>query len=333
MDAYTLPIVFVGLMGLAILVYAILDGYDLGVGILLPLGDQHSDERDRMIASIGPFWDANETWLVLAVGLLLIAFPLAHSEILHHFYLPVAVMLIALILRGVAFDFRAKAAIAHQSLWDRCFKFGSLLTALSQGYMLGLYIVGFSYDIKSQLFAVLSATGVCAAYSYIGAAWLLYKTQGQLQQQARRWARLAGRFCLAGVLLVSLTNPLVNQDVFQRWFDFPEALYMLPVPLLCFALFAYNEKLLRNKTVLADSHCWRPLLSCALIFLLCFSGIAYSFFPYIVPGKLDIWQAASAPESLRFILYGAVVVVPCILLYTVYAYWVFRGKASDLKYY
>ncbi|WP_370979482.1 cytochrome d ubiquinol oxidase subunit II [Agaribacterium sp. ZY112] len=333
MDAYSLPIIFVGLMGLAILVYAILDGYDLGTGILLPLGEGHEKERDRMIASIGPFWDANETWLVLAVGLLLIAFPEAHSQVLHHFYLPVTVMLIALIMRGVAFDFRAKAAVAHQALWDKCFKFGSLVTALSQGYMLGLYIVGFNYDLKSILFAVLSALGVCAAYCYIGASWLVYKTEGELQIRAKGWALFAGRLSFLGVVLVSLTNPLVNSAVFDRWFDLPQVLYMAPVPLVCLALFYFNERQLFGQQVLQDRYCYRPLLVCAAIFLLCFSGIGYSFFPYIVPGELTIWQAASAPESLRFILYGALVVVPCILAYTIYAYWVFRGKASDLHYY
>ncbi len=335
LDHSTLAIIFVGLMGLAILLYAILDGYDLGVGILIPVSDNPDIKQssDRMIASIGPFWDANETWLVMAVGLLLIAFPQAHSLVLKAMYLPIAILLAALILRGVAFDFRAKAAMSHRMMWDRAFKGGSILAALTQGYILGQYIMGFEHGWHVELFALLSAVGVTAAYSYIGANWLVMKTEGNLQIQAARWARLSGRLAFGGVIAVSLVNPLINPDVYERWLALPQVLWLLPLPIMCFALFILNDRWLATFPKDNDSQCWVPFVTTAGIFVLCFTGIALSFFPDIVPGKLTIYDAAAAPESLSFILIGAAVVIPIILLYTAYSYRVFWGKASDLTYY
>ncbi|WGL16160.1 cytochrome d ubiquinol oxidase subunit II [Microbulbifer bruguierae] len=327
-----LPVVFIDLMGLAVLIYAVLDGYDLGVGILLPMGEQDEPQRDTMIASIGPFWDANETWLVLAIGLLLIAFPTAHSIVLTNLYIPAAVMLIGLIMRGVAFDFRAKAAVDHKLAWDRTFKFGSVLTTLTQGYMLGQYVMGFDHGWPAQLFCLLSALGVTAAYTYIGAAWLVMKTEQTLQQRAVRWTRIAGRAALLGVVTVCLINPLVNPGVFDRWFTYPLVMFVLLIPTLCILGFLANDVLLGRLPKAGDRHCSLPFYTVVGIFVLSFSGLAFSFYPYIVPGQLDIWEAASARESLQFILVGAVVVVPVILLYTAFSYRVFRGKASDLHY-
>ncbi|MEE1676156.1 cytochrome d ubiquinol oxidase subunit II [Agarivorans aestuarii] len=332
MDAYWLPVIFIGLMGLSVLIYAILDGYDLGVGILLPMGEADEAQRDTMIASIGPFWDANETWLVLAVGIMLIAFPAAHSIVLYHLYIPVAIMLIGLIMRGVAFDFRAKAAVDHKLAWDRTFKAGSILTTLAQGYMLGLYVMGFEGGISTHLFGLLSGLGVTAAYSYIGAAWLVMKTEDSLQQRAVAWTKTTGRFCFMGVIAVSIVNPLVNPGVFDRWFDFPLVMFVLLMPALCFAAFLFNDFLLGRLPKENDRHCWVPFSLVMLIFLLCFSALGFSFFPDVVPGQMDIWEAASAPESLVVILVGALVVVPVILAYTAFSYWVFRGKATSLNY-
>ncbi|QIL90080.1 cytochrome BD ubiquinol oxidase subunit II [Microbulbifer sp. SH-1] len=327
-----LPVVFIALMGLAVLAYAILDGYDLGVGILLPMGAEDELQRDTMIASIGPFWDANETWLVLAIGLLLIAFPSAHSLILMNLYIPVAVMLIGLIMRGVAFDFRAKAAVDHKLAWDRTFKIGSLLTTLTQGYMLGQYVMGFDQSLSSQLFCAVSALGVTAAYSYIGAAWLVLKAEDQLQTRAVRWTQLAGRASLVGVVAVCAINPLVNPGVFDRWFTFPLVMFVLLIPVLCFLGFVGNDILLRRLPKAHDRHSSIPFFIVVGIFVLCFSGLGFSFFPDIVPGKLNIWEAASARESLQFILAGAVVVIPVILMYTAFSYRVFHGKATELHY-
>ncbi len=328
-----LPVIFVGLMGFAVLVYAILDGYDLGVGILLPTAQAEEANRDTMIASIGPFWDANETWLVLAIGLLLIAFPAAHSIILKELYLPVAVMLVGLIMRGVAFDFRAKAAVDHKLAWDRIFKAGSILTALTQGYMLGKYVMGFTPGWASELFAVLSALCVTAAYGFIGSAWLVMKTETQLQKRAVNWTRLAGRISFIGVIAVCIVNPLVNPGVFDRWFDFPLVMFVLLIPALCFLAFLLNDMLLKRLPKAADRHCWVPFAFVVAIFLLCFTGLGFSFFPDIVPGQMTIWEAASATESLRFILVGAVVVIPVILAYTIFSYRVFQGKTTELRYY
>lgn len=331
-DPYWLPVIFAGLMGLAILVYSILDGYDLGVGILLPMGAQDDANRDTMIASIGPFWDANETWLVLGIGLMLIAFPEAYGVVLYNLYIPVAIMLIGLILRGVAFDFRVKAAVAHKLLWDRAFKYGSLITALMQGYMLGLYVMGFDKSLPSQLFCLLSALGVTAAYSYIGGAWLVMKTGHDLQRRAVRWTRSAGRLGFIGVIAVSIVNPIVNPGVFDRWFNYPLVMFVLLIPVLCYLAFIANDFLLKQLPKQNDQYCWLPFLIVIFIFLCCFTGLVFSFFPDVVPGRLDIWQAASAPVSLYFILVGALIVVPVILLYTIYAYRVFRGKSTELRY-
>lgn len=330
-DAYWLPIVFIGLMGLSVLVYAILDGYDLGVGVLLPMNPEREHDRDIMIASIGPFWDANETWLVLAVGLMLIAFPAAHSLVFYHLYLPATVMLIGLILRGVAFDFRAKAAVDHKHDWDRCFKAGSILTCLAQGYMLGQFVVGFSGEFSAQVFSVLSAICVTAAYRYIGACWLIIKTDEKLQETMIAEARLSGRLALIGVASVCIINPLVNPDVFSRWFSGGAYTALWTIPVICFIAFLANDRLLANSEACKQKS-WQPFMYTALIFLSCFVALCLSFFPDIVPDQMTIWEAASAPESLKFILYGAVIVVPIILAYTVFAYWVFRGKASDLRY-
>lgn len=329
-EANTLAVVFVALMGLSILLYAILDGYDLGVGILLPL--KQEDDSDTMIASIGPFWDANETWLVLAIGLLLIAFPAAHSYIFKELYLPTAVLLISLVLRGVAFDFRAKAAFSHKPTWNRVFKIGSLLASMSQGYMLGMYIMGFESTFAAYSFSLLSALGVAAAYSYIGACWLIMKTEGDLQIQAVAWAKKSGLICFIGIVIVSVINPLINPEVFNRWFESPYTLFILALPVLCFSFFVYSFIELRKLPAINDKGCWKPFSAAVMIFLLCFLGLGLSFFPYIVPNKLTIWESASAPESLSFILWGAIIVVPVIFGYTAFSYRVFWGKVQELRY-
>ncbi len=330
-EAYWLPVVFAGLMGVALLVYAVLDGYDLGVGMLLPL--DREDERDAMIASIGPFWDANETWLVLSVGLLLIAFPSAHSAILGALYLPVALMLAGLIVRGVAFDFRTKAPIAHKTMWDRAFKAGSLLATLSQGYMIGSFVMGFESGPAAQGFAALSAVCVSAGYCFIGASWLVMKSEGALQRRAAGWARRSLHLTALGIAAVSLVNPLVSAAVFERWLSLPAAFALAPVPIATAALVVIAERYLAGFPHASDAGCWKPFACAVAIFMLCFAGLAYSFYPWVVPGRLSIWDAASAPESLAFVLAGTALVLPTIIGYTAFSYRVFRGKSDALHYY
>lgn len=325
-----LPLVFAGLMGLSMLIYAVLDGYDLGVGILLRHGTK--PEKDRMIGSIGPFWDANETWLVLGVGLLLVAFPKAHGLILTGLYLPVAFMLIGLILRGVAFDFRAKAKSAHKAAWDRVFWAGSLLASFAQGYMLGSYILGLEQSLSAVIFSLLVGCALVAGYALVGACWLIMKTEGELQQKAVRWARYALWVTLLGILLVSLATPLVSERIFAKWFSFPALAFLAPVPLVTLALIVVLERLLRRLPAPQDRGSRLPFFLTIGIFMLSFGGLAYSFYPYIVPERLTIFEAASAPESLMIILAGALLVLPFLVFYTALAYYIFRGKAQDLYY-
>ncbi|MFT6528931.1 MAG: cytochrome d ubiquinol oxidase subunit II [Psychrosphaera sp.] len=330
-DQNTLAVIFVGLMGLSVLMYAILDGYDLGVGMLIPT--DNSEHADIMVASIGPFWDANETWLVLAVGLLLIAFPAAHSFTLKALYLPATFMLIGLILRGVAFDFRAKASFSHQPTWNKIFKLGSLIASLTQGYMLGMYVNGFDTSITGYLFATLSAIGVSSTYCFIGATWLVMKTEGELQLKSIKVAQHTLIIAFIGIAAVSATNLLFNPDIYVKWFTFPNILFLMPIPIVCAALFALAFVLLRRLQNNPEHGAGLPFFLCILIFTLSFAGLGFSFFPYIVPNQLTIWQAVAAPESLNFLLYGAIVVVPTILMYTAYSYRVFWGKVQELRYY
>ena len=325
-----LPVTFAVLMGLSILIYVVLDGFDLGVGILFPLAD--AAEKERMIGSIGPFWDANETWLVLAVGLLLVAFPEAHGLILSSLYLPVAVMLIGLILRGVAFEFRAKAEAARKAMWNRLFFMGSLLTALAQGAMLGFYIMGLETTALTLAFSALTALCLTAGYGFIGATWLIGKTESVLQQKAVIWAKRTLIGVVSGLIAVSLASPLVSPRIFDKWFSVPEFLLLAPLPLISAGLIVLTWLALRHLPDRQDRWCWVPFTATTVLFALAFAGLAYSFYPYVVPEKLTIYDAASAPESLFIILIGTAFVLPAILGYTALAYTVFRGKATELRY-
>lgn len=330
-DSQILPIIFMVLMGVSILAYVILDGYDLGVGMLMIGADEA--EKDSMIASIGPFWDANETWLVLGIGILLVAFPAAHGVILTGLYLPTAAMLGGLILRGVSFDFRAKAKAHHKHLWDRTFIGGSLLASLAQGYMLGFYILGFEPGWGTVLFSLFAGLCLAAGYSFVGAAWLIMKTEDALQKKAILWARWSLWGTAAGMAAVSIATPLISTRIFDKWFSLPNFILLLPIPLITAGLIIVLEIVLRKLPRAGDRYCWVPFSGAVGLFILGFHGLAYSFYPYLVPDKLTIWDAASAPESLAIILVGTLVVLPCIILYTVFAYRVFWGKVKELRYY
>jgi len=325
-----LPLIFTALMALAMLIYVVLDGYDLGVGILMRAADD--DEKDRMVASIGPFWDANETWLVLGVGLLLVAFPLAHGVILGALYLPVTVMLIGLILRGVAFDFRVKAHADHKALWNRAFFGGSLLASFAQGWMLGSYIIGFRSDLAGLAFAAFIGICLCAGYSLLGACWLIIKAEGPLVKKAIRWAYASLWLTGIGIAAVSLATPLVSPRIFDKWFAMPGLFLLLPIPLLTALLFAAGESALRKLAHDPDRRPWRPFVFAVGIFMLAFAGLAYSLFPYLVIDRITLWDAAAAPESLAIMLVGATITLPAILGYTIFTYRVFWGRSQALSY-
>jgi len=323
-----LPLAFAGLMGLAILIYVVLDGFDLGVGLLTPFAEEA--ERDRMIASIGPFWDANETWLVLAIGLLLVAFPPAHGIVLSGLYLPGAVMLVGLILRGVAFEFRAKAPKRYKTGWDRAFFAGSAATALSQGFMLGMYVVGLEWTFANIAFATLTSVFLTVAYSFVGATWLVWKTEHRLQQKALSWARGGIWGVFGGVVAISIASPLASARIFDKWFGFPEIVLLAPMPLLSVLI---GLALMRQvATFTPGPKDWFPFALTVALFTLAFAGLAYSFYPYVVPAQLTIYDAAAAPESLIIILAGVLFVLPMIIGYTLLSYIIFGGKARALSY-
>ena len=329
-----MPIAFLVVMGLAMLAYVVLDGYDLGVGVLMRRASD--EDKDTMIASIGPFWDANETWLVLGVGILLTVFPRAHGVILGALYLPVAAMLVGLILRGVAFDFRVKARAALKPLWNLLFYVGSLLSSWSQGYMLGSLITGFDASGWTIIFNSVIGLALVAAYCLLGSGWLIIKTEGALQLQAVRWARVSLLFTMAGIAAISIATPLISPSIFAKWFSFPNIVLLMPIPAATAVLFAVIfRSLQRLPTRLAQGNeygAWVPFGATVGVFLLAFYGLAYSLFPWLVIDKLNIWQAATAPEAMTVIFVGACVVLPVIVGYTVFAYRVFWGKSTALKY-
>lgn len=330
--AELLPLFFVFAMGLSLLIYVVLDGYDLGIGILLPLAEEQ--EKDVMIAAIGPFWDANETWIVLGVGILLIAFPQAHGIILSQLYLPVTLMLIGLILRGVAFDFRVKAGDSKRALWNRLFFVGSLLTALCQGWMVGAYITGLSYSGVSLLFSFLIALSMPALYVTLGAAWLMIKTEGALFNKAIAWARMGVLPMGLALLLVSIATPLVSELIAAKWLTLPNGIGLMPIPLA--TMIAYGVIL----WMLFRGRRFRQLKGYGLVIMTALTvvcvmatlGLAYSLFPDIILGQMTIYEAAASTEALQFVFVGTVVTLPAIMAYTVFVYRVFSGKLSTLEY-
>jgi len=324
-----LPVIFMALMGVSMLVYVVSDGYDLGVGMLMHRATDA--EKDVMVASIGPFWDANETWLVLGVGILLVAFPKAHGLVLGELYLPVALMLVGLTLRGVAFDFRVKARDTHKKTWDRLFFAGSMLASVSQGWMLGRYVSGFGTGWNYTLFAAAIAAALPMAYVLMGAAWLIMKTEGALQERAVQWARTAWAPMIGGLVLISMATPWVSATVRERWFALPEIIALSAIPLMSGVALLAVAGLLRTRAVRGPL-CWLPFALLIVVFVLGFLGLAYSIYPYVVIDQLTIWQAASSPAALKVIGIGACISVPAIAGYTVFSYRVFRGKTGELTY-
>lgn len=324
-----LPTIWAGLIAFAVLAYVILDGFDLGVGILFPLFPDDAD-RNIMTNSIAPVWDGNETWLVLGGGGLMAVFPLAYATVLPALYIPLILMLLGLIFRGVAFEFRFRTK-RWKAFWEWGFAGGSTVAAIMQGIALGALVQGIQIADRSYAggwwdwltpFSLLTGLAVAVGYALLGATWLNLKTTGALQEKSRRIALIAGVATLVAIAAVSLWTPFLRSVYFERWFGFPTAFFSALVPLLLAICAAALWWGLNN-----DKHLL-PFLSALGIFVLSFIGIGISFYPYIVPGALTIAEAAAPDSSLSFLLVGALVLVPIILAYTGYAYWVFRGKVD-----
>jgi cytochrome d ubiquinol oxidase subunit II len=325
MNAVDLPLIFMVVMGIAVLAYVVLDGYDLGVAMLMPAASDH--EQSVMVSSIGPFWDANETWLVLGIGVFITAVPRGHGVVLGALYLPVVAMLVGLMLRGVAFELRVKALGWHRELWNWLFWAGSFLASFAQGLMLGRYITGFSAGFGYWLFALLVGASLCGGYVLLGATWLVFKTEGELQRKALGWARWGLAWVGLGVALVSLATPLVSDTVREKWFDFPRTapLMLLPAATLAAAAWLW---LAVDRVQQGRGSDWRPYAAAVTIFALAFLGLAYSLYPYVVMDRLTIWDAATHPSGLKALLLGVGIVLPFIVGYTILSYRIFRGKAK-----
>lgn len=329
-----LPLIWAIIIAFAVFMYVFMDGFDLGIGILFPFAPGDSD-RTRMMNTIAPVWDANETWLVLGGGGLFAAFPLAYAIVMPAVYIPITVMLIALIFRGVAFEFRASAG-ASRKWWDRSFHIGSLVATLSQGFVLGAFVQGFEVSGRHfgggpldwlTPFSALTAIALVFGYALLGATWVVLKTTDEL----RDWAYRLIRWLLLGVVVfigaVSLWTPFLAPSIADRWFSWPNILYLSPVPLLTGLLFVVML------WAVATRKDGVPFVCTLGLFALCYLGLGISLWPWAVPPSLTIWDVAAAPASQAFMLAGTVIVVPLILMYTAYSYWIFRGKMTgDIGY-
>jgi cytochrome bd ubiquinol oxidase subunit II len=329
MDA-ALPVFFLAIMGVSLVLYVILDGYDLGIGLLLPFASDR--EKDTMVAAIGPFWDANETWLVLGVGVLLIAFPAAHALVLTSLYIPVTAMLFGLILRGVSFDFRVKAATHQKRMWNRAFAGGSLIAAVAQGWMLGSYITGLAPSAVNVAFSILIAATMPALYIVLGSGWLLLKTEGELFDKALAWGRRAMPVMGLALFAISISTPLVSETIAEAWFSLPNFIGLMPIPVATLVAFAAVYWVLQRRNVALAGYAWIVLGGTVLICVMAALGLAYSLYPYIVLDRLTIWEAAAAPSSLKFVFVGVAIVLPFTIAYTIFVYRVFHGKATGLSY-
>lgn len=329
-----LPLIWAGLIAFAVLAYIVLDGFDLGIGILFPWG-RTEEHRDQMMNTVAPVWDGNETWLVLGGGGLFAVFPLAYAVIMPALYAPIIIMLLALVFRGVAFEFRWKSH-ARKYLWDWAFAGGSTVATFAQGVALGALVQGIPVANRAYAggwwdwltpFSLLTGFALVVGYALLGATWLILKTDGDVQHLARKAAFGLALVLLGLIGLVSLLTPFLNAHFMQKWFAWPAMAFVAPVPLLvlvcAYALFKG----------LADRSSLMPFLAAQGLFALSYIGLLISFFPYIVPSSLTLWQAAAPDNSLRFLLVGAVVLIPIILAYTAYAYWVFRGKVQAKHHY
>jgi cytochrome d ubiquinol oxidase subunit II len=315
------------ILALSVFMYVLLDGFDLGVGILFPFAPDHA-ARDTMMASVAPVWDGNETWLVMGGLGMFTAFPIAFSIIFPALYFPVLAMLLGLIFRGVAFEFRP-SAVTSRHYWDRAFCAGSLVATFAQGCVLGKFVLGFEVSGRQfagstfdwvHPFVLAVGVGLVFGYALLGSTWLVMKTEGPLQAWSRGVARIALFGVLAFILMVSIWTPLMHEQIAQRWFSWPNMALFAPVPVITALLALWLWRALEHGPDPA------PFIAAMGLFFMCYTGLAVSLFPYIVPHKLTLWEAAGAPEAQAFLLIGTLFLIPVIFTYTGWSYWVFRGK-------
>ena len=321
------------LLAFAVFMYVVMDGFDLGIGVMFrafPVGK----ERDTAMNSIAPVWDGNETWLVLGGGGLLAAFPLAYSVIMSALYAPLVAMLLGLVFRGVAFEFRWRDP-GHRAFWDVAFSGGSLVAAIMQGIMLGALLQGVHVEGRAYAggwwdwltpFSLLTGASVAIGYCLLGACWLNWKTGGETQAHARRLMRIFAPLTLAAIASVSVATPFLGNEYFNRWFTMPRVLFTAQVPLVIAVLTWRFARSLRNNYELA------PFVLTLAVFGLSFVGLGISMYPYLVPNSIDLQSAAAPPSSQAFMLVGAALLIPLILAYTAWSYWVFRGKVAHEGY-
>jgi cytochrome d ubiquinol oxidase subunit II len=324
-----LATVWAFIIAFAVFVYIVMDGFDLGLGILFPLFSAKAD-RDVIMNSVAPVWDGNETWLVLGGGGMMAAFPLAYAVLMPALYTPVIAMLLGLVFRGVAFEFRWRTR-RERNLWDIAFAGGSLLAALAQGVALGAILQGVHVEGRHYAggwwdwltpFSILTGAALVVGYALLGATWLVMKTEGELHDRAYRLSWLFLIAMLGAIGAVSIATPFLQVQYTQRWFTWPNVILTAPVPI---AVAGVSALLLRS---LVNKYDYQPFLLSLMLFALSYAGLGISMYPYIVPQSITIWQAASPENSQLFMLFGVAVLIPLILGYTAWAYWVFRGKVN-----
>lgn len=328
--------IWAAIIAFAVFLYVLLDGFDLGAGILFPFAPSDGC-RNKIMNSIAPFWDGNETWLVLGGGGLFAAFPLAYSIILPAFYIPIILMLLGLVFRGVSFEFRFKAQPSSRKIWDYCFHFGSLVATVFQGIILGAFVGGIETSGRSFVgghfdwltpFSIMTAIALVFGYILLGATWIVMKTDGETQSWARNSASYAFFYVILFIGLVSLWVPFLNDDIRLRWFSMPNLLYLAPIPILTVILgLRLLYILLKTK---ADTS---PFVLSILLFVLCYAGLGISLWPWIVPYQITFWKAAADPSTQTLELIGVALLLPFVIGYTWYSYYVFRGKTSDVSLY
>ena len=327
-----LSIIWFVIIVFATLMYIVMDGFDLGIGILFPF-TRDAKDRDLMVNSVAPVWDGNETWLVLGGAGLFGAFPLAYAVIIDALTIPLTLMLVGLIFRGVAFEFRFNATPSHRPFWDNAFMGGSILATFCQGIVVGAVINGFEVSGRAYSggpfdwltpFTLFCGLGLVVAYALLGATWLVMKSESTLQNTMRRSARGLLLVLLAVIAVISLWTPLLHHQIAQRWFSLPNLYYLLPVPLLVIVASALLWRHLGR-----DSSHNQPFILTLVLVFLGFSGLGISIWPAIIPPSITLWQAAAPVQSQEFMLIGALFIIPVILVYTFWSYYVFRGKVPQ----